>query len=402
MTIVFPQSTDSIENICIEKRVIAPFSDVLVDFVDDVSKHILNESTFKQYPELMALAFWMRRGHIKKLQYYFMQKQGTKLLLGRGIVFHLAPSNVDTIFIYSWFLSLLVGNSNIVRISDKKNIQTDLLLKVLTLILQQHKYEELQTRVGIIRYGHDDEVTSYLSRMADTRVIWGGDRTIEHIRTIPIKATATELTFADKFSFAIIDSKTLCEEKKLMLLIKKFYNDTFWFGQMACSSIRSIVWVGSKEDNIQAKNRFWNALETYVKQQLPEEITPADIINKLVAECSMAIEQDGIVTKMDTPYINRIQIEDLSQANTHLHCGTGLFYECEVDGLSEVFQHISKKYQTIAYYGFEKEVLFAALQQTLPYGIDRVVPIGKSLEFSHVWDGYDLFESFCREVEVWS
>ncbi len=402
MKIVTPRNINTIDQLQIENRVLEPFSDILVDFVDDVSKSILKNTYFKKYPELMALAFWMRKSHIKKLHEYFIQRQSKKILLGRGIVFHLAPSNVDTIFVYSWFISLLVGNSNILRISNKENNQTDLLLNVITSILADKKYKSLQNRIAIIRYGHEDEITKQLSLMADTRVIWGGDKTIEHIRTIPIKSTTTELTFADKFSFAIINSENLLKEQNLQKLIENFYNDAFWFGQMACSSIRLITWVGSTQNNEKVKKIFWEKLESYVLEKSPTDIEPADIVNKLVAECSMAIEHPVHIGKNKNPYINKIQIQNIAEINESLHCGTGLFYELETEDLTNLFQKMTKKYQTIAYYGFNKEELIQIIYKTLPLGVDRVVPIGKSLEFSPVWDGYDLFQNFCREVEIWN
>ncbi len=33
-------------------------------------------------------------------------------------------------------------------------------------------------------------------------------------------------------------------------------------------------------------------------------------------------------------------------------------------------------------------------------GIDCFVPIGQALEFSPIWDGYDLLREYCREVEI--
>ena len=39
--------------------------------------------------------------------------------------------------------------------------------------------------------------------------------------------------------------------------------------------------------------------------------------------------------------------------------------------------------------------------RTLPTrAIDRIVPIGTALDFSAVWDGYDLFQILSREVVV--
>jgi len=402
MTIVSPPGISSIDTFSINKSVLIPFTEILVDFVNDISKSILKDKDFKEHPEILALAFWMRKSHIQKLKVHFSQLQGEKIFLGRGVIFHLAPSNVDTIFVYSWLISLLVGNSNIVRLSAKKNLQTELLLDTINSILAQKKYSILCERVLILQYGHEDEITKKLSLMADTRVIWGGDQTIEHIRMLPIKATATELTFADKFSFALIKSDELLKEQNLQRLIRNFYNDAFSFSQMACSSIRLIAWVGTEKDNHKAKKIFWKALGSYTLQKAPTEITPADIVNKLVAECSIAIESPIKIEKNSNPYINKINISRLTEVKEDLHCGTGLFYELETNDLISIFQDINKKHQTVSHYGFNPEELKQAIYKTLPSGIDRIVPIGKSLEFSHIWDGTDLLQSFCREVDLWN
>jgi len=398
--IVTPKNINTIADLDVESKVIEPFSDILIDFVNDVSKAILKDSFFKQYPELMALAFWMRKSHIKELHNYFLNQKSNKVLIGRGVVFHMAPSNVDTIFVYSWFISLLVGNSNVLRISDKENIQTELLLNVIIDVLYQDKYTILQNRVAIIRYGHEDEITRALSAIADIRVIWGGDNTVNHIRTIPIKPTATELTFADKFSFAVIKSEKILQEININDLIEKFYNDSFWFGQMACSSIRLITWIGNKDDNEKAQKLFWKKLNEYVLENQPDEIAPADIVNKLVAECAMAIENNIVIDKVDNPYINKVKILSLDEVNEDLHCGTGLFYELETECLDNLLPFITKKHQTVAQYGFSKDEFTELIYNNMPKGIDRIVPIGKSLDFSYIWDGYDLFRSFCREIEI--
>jgi|SaaInl8_200m_RNA_FD_contig_71_339519_length_8039_multi_7_in_0_out_0_2 hypothetical protein len=401
LNIVTPKNVNNLDDLKIENSVLVPFSNILISFVSDVSKAILKDPFFKEHPELMALAFWMRKSHIKQLHKYFVEQSENKVLLGRGIVFHMAPSNVDTIFVYSWFISLLVGNSNILRISDKENIQTSLLIGIINSVLELELYNILKNRVAIIRYGHEDDITLKLSQMADVRVIWGGDRTVEHIRTIPIKPTATELSFADKFSFAVINSKEIMEEKNLQDLIEKFYNDSFWFGQMACSSVRMVVWVGTKELNLEAQQLFWDKLNQYVLNQQPEEIAPADIVNKLVAECSMAIENHVTISKNENnPFINRVKINNIKEVNENLHCGTGLFYELEIDKFKDLLSSLTKKHQTLAYYGFSKEELKNIIYSSMPNGIDRIVPIGQSLDFSYIWDGYDLFRSFCREVEV--
>jgi hypothetical protein len=34
-------------------------------------------------------------------------------------------------------------------------------------------------------------------------------------------------------------------------------------------------------------------------------------------------------------------------------------------------------------------------------GIDRVVPLGRALEFNYVWDGYNLLDELSKKVQVY-
>ena len=59
---------------------------------------------------------------------------------------------------------------------------------------------------------------------------------------------------------------------------------------------------------------------------------------------------------------------------------------------------INRKFQTLAYYGMEPSVLKKFIETHRPCGIDRIVPIGRTLDFSLVWDGYDLIGMLSRTV----
>ncbi|RKJ31832.1 acyl-CoA reductase, partial [Butyricicoccus sp. 1XD8-22] len=101
----------------------------------------------------------------------------------RGTVFHIAPSNVDTIFAYSWMLSLLAGNRNIIRISSKE--QPNELLDTIIKELSHPQFENISRRTIICTYGYEEKATEILSSNCHTRVIWGGDITVQNIRRIP-------------------------------------------------------------------------------------------------------------------------------------------------------------------------------------------------------------------------
>lgn len=398
---IVPHHVRTLDALQIDPTPCSPFDPHAQAFIVALSKMLREEARFRPYGEFAALAFWMRDAHIKQLHQRFAQQMGKRVWIARGVAFHIAPTNVDTIFIYSWFLSMLCGNANIIRISPNSGAQTTLLLEALTLLLDQARFAPLRERIAIIRYGHDDAITRELSLRCDVRVIWGGDATIEHIRRIAPKPTATELAFADKFSFAAINATTLLEadEATLASLIEHFYNDAYAFAQMACSSIRMIVWIGTPAHNAQAQRRFWDRFERYLEQKTPQTLTPADMMNKLVAACAMSIDAEA-PSERRSPYLSTVALKRLGTFDATHHCGNGLFYEYQCDTLESLMPQIGKKYQTMAYFGFSPEALRALVRDCRPLGIDRIVPIGQSLDFSAVWDGFDLMRSFCREVEV--
>ena len=93
----------------------------------------------------------------------------------RGVVFHIPPSNVDTIFIYSWILSVLAGNSNIIRFSERAGEAATTICRVLGETLAKHD-PALQQTTAIVRYGRDRAISSAISAACDVRVIWEGTR----------------------------------------------------------------------------------------------------------------------------------------------------------------------------------------------------------------------------------
>ena len=384
-----------------KQNVLLPFSEVVLDFIDAVSGSILKDKTFRQYPELMAMAFWMRKANILKLKETFKKQKGDRLWLGRGTVFHIAPSNVDTIFIYSWFISMLVGNVNIVRVSSASGQQLDVLIGVINKITAREEFSDIRERFMIVRYEHNDEITSHFSSMCNVRVLWGGDETIRRIRAIPIGPTATELVFADKFSFSVIDAGAFLSYDKKDTLITSFYNDAYWFGQNACSSPRLVVWVGDDSKIDQARTTFWEMLEKKVVEK--QTAYPAAIaVDKLVAECSVAMSSTGIVAieSKKTSLLNRVLLEKPEDIDRDLHCGGGLFYEMKIKDVSELAGIISPKDQTITALGLGRDELIRFIERHLPEGINRIVPIGDALDFSVIWDGYDMLREFCREIDI--
>ena len=50
--------------------------------------------------------------------------------------------------------------------------------------------------------------------------------------------------------------------------------------------------------------------------------------------------------------------------------------------------------------GIHKDDLISFFKTNKPLGVDRVVPIGTTLDFSLNWDGYDLINQMSRIIQI--
>lgn len=364
-----------------------PFDEQVIAFTQNLSKRFVR---MRHLPEVVALGYWLRKANVKQMQEEFEASIVEKFVRARGITFHIAPSNVDTIFVYSWMLSLLAGNSNVIRISSKAEVN-----EMLQVILEElPNFEVVATKTIICTYGHEENATELLSQACHTRVIWGGDETVKAIRQVPLAPLANELAFPDRFSLAVLngDKVAALNEQALDALLERFYNDVFWFDQMACSSPRLVVWQGQSVD------LFWSKFEEKIKVKKYELLAATQVLKYTT---SMQLATESYVEKIEpTTYFSRVQLVDVPAHVREQHCGGGLFYEYEVEQLADLANIIIDKDQTIAYYGFEQAELAKLVDCISTRGIDRIVPIGQALDFSGIWDGQSFLTSFTREVVI--
>ena len=69
---------------------------------------------------------------------------------------------------------------------------------------------------------------------------------------------------------------------------------------------------------------------------------------------------------------------------------SGGFFEYETKNISKVKEFVNNKYQTLTYFGIDKNKLKDFVFKNNLKGIDRIVPIGQSLNIGLMWDGYNI------------
>lgn len=370
-----------------------PFSDDTVSFLNQLSKLLLSDGEAKAYSDIITFAFWIRKASVQMLKERFL-KDKEIVRIGRGVAFHIAPSNVAVNYAYSLATGLLCGNANIVRIPSKDFPQVSIINRAINKALIENT--AIAPYIVLIRYGHDRAVNDVLSSIADIRVIWGGDGTIFELRKSVLKPRATEIAFADRFSLAVIDSDAYMKIENKDETANAFYNDTYLSDQNACTSARIVIWFGDKIED--AKKEFWSELHKIVAEKY--EMQSVQIVNKLSNMYLLAtVKEDARMIDAEDNLITRIHVNDVSSSLMDYKESSGFFFEYDCkDALTLRDLCNDTRCQTIAYIG-NSELLTPLFKRGVK-GIDRIVPVGKTMDFDLIWDGYNLFERFTRSIMV--
>jgi hypothetical protein len=377
----------------------APFSDAIVQFCAEFSQGLFRDAEAKRYPELQALAFWMRKAELVRLREEFCRLDTAQTVRApRGLVFHVPPANVDTIFIYSWLVAVLTGNRNIIRLSAEGSPQTEIICRVFNAGLESAD-ASLRRNTAMVRYGHEREITEAISAVCDVRVLWGGDATIQTIRSIPLPPHATEMTFPDRYSFAVFDAGRYlaADAARRQRLAEEFYNDTFWFDQMACSSPRLVLWEGEPAEAEAASREFLTLLEAHTAHK-GYQVQPQTRLDRFTFACRAVLDERAS-RYQDLHQITILGVDGFEQLSRE-HCGGGLLFQLRIAALRELLPFVQRRDQTMTYFGFEPAELRAFATELNGRGVDRIVPTGQALNFHRFWDGYDLLQELTRHVYI--
>ena len=379
----------------ISKRSVLPYDKNICDFLSDLSDELNSTSESKKYPDIKTLAFWCRRQNINNLKKKFLSNETR---VGLGLIFHITPSNIPTNFAYSLIFGLITGNSNIIKVPTQNFSQVEIICKSINKLLKK-KHRSIGKMISIIRYSDNDNYTKKISSICNARLIWGGDNSIKNIRKFPLNQRALDIAFADRYSFCVINTSEIMKlgEKEIKRLVERFYNDTYLVDQNACSSPHLIVWLGKKVDK--ARNKFWKHLHYHVNKKYI--LTETASVDKYTQLCSHILNLSNL--KKYELYNNSIYTTFLKNLDKNIHelrGKWGFFYEYNINDLNKMKNYINNKYQTLTYFGLNKDILKNFIIKNQLEGIDRVVPIGQALDISFFWDGYDLNRILSRVVDI--
>lgn len=369
-----------------------PFDEKIMLLLYTMSDVLLHDNIAKTYPDVVTFAFFCRKNHLLSLK----NKASVNSRLGKGVTFHIAPSNVPINFAYSLISALLSGNSCIIKVSSKDFEQTKIIIDALNKSAKKQDLMHILPYITIVKYDREDvEITKKLSKLCDVRIIWGGDLTVEKIRECPLKASAVDITFTDRYSFAVFSAQAILENQDMRKLCENFYNDTYLYDQNACTAPHLVCFLGDERAVSSAKELFWSSFYDYLKEKY--EVSEIIAVDKYTNACKSAIELD--VDKIyQNNLLTRISLNSISEKIVDFRCVGGSFLEYSTTDFAKILPIITSKYQTLSYFGVDSIALKDELLKRGIHGIDRIVPVGKTMDFNLTWDGVDLILALSRVI----
>ena len=370
-------------------RPLRPFDDEVIAFLNDLSSELRKN---REYPDVATFGFWCRKGALiqEKAKYEDVAER-----FGKGIVFHSTPSNVPVNFAFSFAAGLLAGNANIVRLPGKPFEQVTIISDTIRKLLET-THKNMAPYIVFVKFPPVKEISDAFSAICNVRVIWGGDMTVAELRQSKIPARTTEITFADRHSIAVIDADAYLAAERKDTIIQNFYNDTYYTDQNACTSPRIIFWQGKKK--AEAKEDFWNRVHELVKSKY--SLAAVQAVGKLNAMYSVAAKKTVHLEESEDMFITRLNVDEIDKDLMNYKYNSGFYFEKDITSLADIVNVCDVRCQTLTYYGVAKKDFEDFLEVNRPIGIDRIVPMGKSMDFALVWDGYDLIRQMSRRVTI--
>lgn len=373
-----------------------PYSPEAIEFLAKLSKRLLSSPAIRMYPDIAGFAYWCRRANLDRLAKSF---KGPGHRIGRGIALHIAPANVPVNFAFSMAFGVLAGNANIVRIPGVSHPQADVICTEIGRILEEPSHARIAAMTRIIKYPRDDEVTAALSECCHARVLWGGDATITHMRSMRTSPRCVDVVFSDRYSVCVMRASAIqdANARTLETLVAGFYNDVFLLDQNACSSPHLVLWVGEEKEVDAAMSRFWGQMESFLLSKAPPPTI--HFLDKYAHLCrtSIMLESCGFVSRHQN-LIYRVRLKSLPKDIENYRGQHGFFFEIIDNGFEGLKSIVGERYQTVTCFGVDPEEVISMVIDSGLTGIDRVVPVGKALDIGVIWDGYDLIGTLSRLI----
>ena len=373
-----------------DRSTLNPFHNLSLLLCNNIREKMLSS----RIPELVTLGYFFRPSRLVDIIETHKQQRNAL-----GTVVHYAPSNVGTTFAYFWMLSMLCGNSNIVRLSDNSD---PLQQKALDIIESCLDGKFLYDNNLFLHTTHDKQENDVLSSKADLRVIWGSDKTVDTIRQSSLNSTARDLIFSHKYSIAVSDTKTFLDSD---LDVNNIVTDITLFDQRACTSPRALFLLndGHCDNHVYYMNKLQES--AMIKNvQLPKGSAHLRIqwVQKVISKHAVRISTNDYDSRVFVAFIHddsSLDRESVVKALLNDHPSHNSIVMMPVSDKNINDFLLDKNLQTIVNGSWMSSSKLSDVISP-KHSFNRIVRPGQSSSFDVVWDGRDLIDEFTNKVQI--
>ena len=378
----------------------AGFSDAVLELCATFSTLLFKDPEARRYPELQALAFWMRPAELARLRERFAGlADASTVLKPRGLVFHVPPANVDTIFVYSWLLSVLAGNHNLIRLSASATGSALLLARLLRRGAGRGAGRSLRGHGGDpVRPRRRDHAPNLgagerprdLGRRPDRghhpRRSAGAPRQGAGVPR-PLLDVGGEVGAVPGARSrgprgagrSLLQRRLLVRSDGVLVAAP---HGVLWGGRDVAARRRAVLEPPGRprpEEGVRHRDRDPTR---QVRVHVPRGHRPPGV---------------GLPDLRERAHRAHAGLDGGAAPRSVRGRATARALRAD---LAEIAPHLDRRDQTLSHWGFEAVELRAFVDRVNGAALDRLVPMGDALRFHRFWDGYDLLAELSRTIPV--
>jgi len=307
----------------------------------------------------------------------------------RGMVCHWVAGNVPLLALFSWAISVVLGNRNVIRLSSR---QDDVVSPFLEALQQLSAVGRVIANGTVVVSFDSDNVNAQrlMSEAADARIAWGGKEAVNSIRGLPAHWECEDIVFGPRVSMAVIDPEAIDAGG-----IRRLVTDVAVFDQMACSSPQSIFVKGRRKsaEFQQFREQFCREFETVASTYPRHALDFSETYQIGLDRARMLL--DGAEISRDRSTSWTVAVVD--RPNDTVQCANRFVQLVPFDALDEVYPLIPRNVQTVvSLLGTDNLAEFTEIAAKL--GVCRFPRPGEGNNFENPWDGNGLVSRLTRAV----
>lgn len=366
------------------------FSKEAIDFLDCYAAEGFKLCRNSEYREFSLFFFWLRKQHLNKLAQEYPSN-----LYGKGLCFHIAPANVPVNTLYTLAFGMLAGCPSIVRISSRVYEQIKPFLDILSDILSRGKPQSF----SILSYSASDLVNSYLSSIATSRIIWGGDKTVQYFHGLTTSPNCIDIKFADKSGVCIVDLSLLQElsSKEIQQYCSLLANDIGLYSQRACSSPLGILFVNSSRERQYLKTLLFTYISDTLGAEHSSTVTPRSHFVSSVQTVLQLSGEPNILFNSEYFTVVEVDPEFFPKYTNECRPSDSLVFSYDAE-MAEI--QLPANLQTVVLIPFAQSFVERFMECHPPSAYNRVVKPGQAINMHLTWDGFDIIRILSKSIEV--